>query len=388
MVRITPNEVSFTSGETAWPEIYGFRTGKLRGHENMAKDKGWYAKPVNGIRSILAADDAAHSRGRRILSHAFSATALAEQEGLVQAYVDQLISGLKETIIIEFGAPQDMTKWYNWTTFDVVADLLFGEPFGSLQDKATHKHIETQLRALDAGHFFYIMTYWPWIKALGGLIIDQKAMADRMEFYHWTKSQVEKRAARETQRPDFMTHILKHNAAGKDKGMGLSDQELVSNAQLFITAGSETTATMLSGTTYMLCKTPSVFAKLQHEVRSAFSSYGDITLAGVSELPYLFAVIEEGLRYFPPVPAGFERTVGKGGEVVSGVFIPENTGVCVSQIAAYHSPENFKNPLKFAPERWMGDEEYQDDKKTAYQPFSFGPRNCLGKVRSFCLLSW
>jgi len=42
-VSVSPNEVSFTSGETAWPEIYGFRTGKMKGHENMQKDAVWYA---------------------------------------------------------------------------------------------------------------------------------------------------------------------------------------------------------------------------------------------------------------------------------------------------------------------------------------------------------
>jgi hypothetical protein len=37
VVRLAPNEVSFTSGESAWPDIYGFRTGKLKGHVNMQK---------------------------------------------------------------------------------------------------------------------------------------------------------------------------------------------------------------------------------------------------------------------------------------------------------------------------------------------------------------
>lgn len=44
VVRISPNEVSFTSGETAWPEIYGFRTGKMKGHLNMQK----VCEPVGG----------------------------------------------------------------------------------------------------------------------------------------------------------------------------------------------------------------------------------------------------------------------------------------------------------------------------------------------------
>jgi hypothetical protein len=37
VVRLAPNEVSFISADSAWSEIYGFRTGKMRGHVNMAK---------------------------------------------------------------------------------------------------------------------------------------------------------------------------------------------------------------------------------------------------------------------------------------------------------------------------------------------------------------
>lgn len=77
-------------------------------------------------------DDENHSKNRKLLSHAFSDKALQEQEPLIQKYVDQLVDRLKE-VTSEDGQPIDMTKWYNWITFDIVADLLFGEPFGCLQ---------------------------------------------------------------------------------------------------------------------------------------------------------------------------------------------------------------------------------------------------------------
>lgn len=65
------------------------------------------------------------SLGRRVLAHAFSDKALMGQEPLVQRYVDQLIDRLKEVTSAN-DEPVDMVKWYNWTTFDVIADLLFG----------------------------------------------------------------------------------------------------------------------------------------------------------------------------------------------------------------------------------------------------------------------
>jgi cytochrome P450 len=52
--------------------------------------------------------------------------------------------------------------------------------------------------------------------------------------------------------------------------------------------------------------------------------------------------------------------------------------VCVSSWAASHSPENFVNPDKFIPERWMSS-DYDSDQKKASQPFSLGPRGCIGR---------
>ena len=55
------------------------------------------------------------------------------------------------------------------------------------------------------------------------------------------------------------------------------------------------------------------------------------------------------------------------------------TIVSVSQWSAYHSARNFKDPDKFIPERWLGDPAFSGDVKEVLQPFSTGPRNCIGK---------
>lgn len=51
----------------------------------------------------------------------------------------------------------------------------------------------------------------------------------------------------------------------------------------------------------------------------------------------------------------------------------------MSHYALYRSAKNFRDPWSFIPERWTGDERFATDEKQAFQPFSFGPRNCLGK---------
>jgi len=77
----------------------------------------------------------------------------------------------------------------------------------------------------------------------------------------------------------------------------LTMEQIQANASLLILAGSETTATLLSGVTYFLLKQPDLFDKLSKEVRSSFRNSEEITLLSVSKLPYMLACISEALRY-------------------------------------------------------------------------------------------
>jgi len=47
--------------------------------------------------------------------------------------------------------------------------------------------------------------------------------------------------------------------------------------------------------------------------------------------------------------------------------------------AANHDPANFAEVESFIPERWLGDPRFKNDDLAVMQPFSYGPRNCLGK---------
>lgn len=66
--------------------------------------------------------------------------------------------------------------------------------------------------------------------------------------------------------------------------------------------------------------------------------------------------------------------------MISGHFIPAGTAVYVSSHALGNSERNFRDAKSFIPERWLGDERFANDKRNAHQPFSMGPRNCLGTV--------
>ncbi|ORY00610.1 cytochrome P450 monooxygenase-like protein [Clohesyomyces aquaticus] len=378
VVRVTPTDVSFISGETAWQDIYGFHTGK-QAKGAYLKDRTWFARPMNNTWSMIQSDEATHSRMRRNLSHAFSDKALRDQEGIIQGFVNLLVSRLHD----EANANKvvDIMSWYNYTTFDVIADLTFGEPLYCLRDRGYHPWVNMVFGALKAIGFiatrakYPIVNYYDIIKTKLGppqADLTQK----RKEFFKLSADKVTQRLEKETDRPDFMHHVLK-NQAVPEKAM--TREEIDSNANLMLIAGSETTATMLSGTTFLLLKNPKVYAKLVHEIRSKFSSQDQITIDEVSKMEYLIACLQEGLRYYPPVPTGFPRIVPKGGDRISGHYIPEGMAVYMSQHAANHSSRNYKDPDAYVPERWLGAAEYESDNRAATQPFSFGSRNCLGK---------
>lgn len=149
-------------------------------------------------------------------------------------------------------------------------------------------------------------------------------------------------------------------------------------------AGSETSATLLAVAVYYVLKNPVTMERLKREVRTTFPLESEINFATISKLPYLLAVINESLRIHPPLPAGVNRRVPRDGAVVMDRFVPAGTDLQVPHWAAYHSRTNFKHPWAFIPERWLeGDSEFVDDNKDVFQPFSFGPRACIGRSLAY-----
>lgn len=83
-----------------------------------------------GVTTLTMSDDDNHSRQRRALAHAFSLKALSEQESIIQGFVDKLIQNLRRMAAEK--KTFNMVDWLNFTTFDIIGDLAFGEPFGCL----------------------------------------------------------------------------------------------------------------------------------------------------------------------------------------------------------------------------------------------------------------
>lgn len=103
----------------------------------------------------------------------------------------------------------------------------------------------------------------------------------------------------------------------------MSFEKLSANAEILVLAGSETTATLLSGCTYLLLTNPDKMEKLKHEVRSTFSSDSEIMASSVNNLTYMLGVLNEALRLYPPVTSSLVRVVPAGGDRIADIWAPE-----------------------------------------------------------------
>ncbi|RYP69564.1 hypothetical protein DL771_006079 [Monosporascus sp. 5C6A] len=223
--------------------------------------------------------------------------------------------------------------------------------------------------------FASIIAYYPILNAIFTRIEPKSVTEQRVAHCQHSADRVNQRLQEGSDRPDIWNLVM--SAEGSERE--LSIEEMHSNAELFMIAGSETTATLLSGLTYYLLMNPDKMKPLLEEIRGRFKSSDEITFDSTGHLQYMNACIKEALRIYPPVPIGSPRVVPEGGHTILGRWIPPQTRVSVHHYSTYHSPANFKNPDTFVPERWLGDPAYAADARDSHQPFSWGPRNCLGQ---------
>lgn len=148
-----------------------------------------------------------HRIFRRVLSHAFSTQSMFDQQPLIMRYVDLLIAQLHNRC--KDGAePQDMVSWYNWTTFDIIGDLAFGESFGCLEAGEYHPWVASIFATLKLGVFMQCSVFFPWIRPILLRLAPKGLAKKREEHVALTKSRVKTRASIQAQRHDFMEAML------------------------------------------------------------------------------------------------------------------------------------------------------------------------------------
>ncbi|PGH23595.1 hypothetical protein AJ80_02376 [Polytolypa hystricis UAMH7299] len=367
VVRVAPDELSFTTA-TAWKTIYGQRAVE------MSKDPVFSLHTPTGAQSLLTADRETHARQRRLLAHAFSEKALREQEYILQSYVNKLLDQLSRNYT---SGALDVAQWFNSTTFDLIGDLAFGEDFGCL-DIGDLVPFGRDIRSMTKELIFDQMLKYYGLLSFTGLFLPKNIKGVRRQNIQRTIDTVERRIQGDTDRKDFLFYIL---AANDEKGM--SREEIYVNSFSLSIAGSESSATSISGAVFYILTYHHVYEKLVDGIRSAFKSETEITLVRLNDLVYLTAVLTETLRLYPPVSITLPRVVPGNGEAIDSFYVPGGTTVGVNHFSASRHPENFHCPDEFLPERWLRESRntssIDKDEKAAMQPFSYGPRGCIGR---------
>ncbi|ETS75484.1 hypothetical protein PFICI_12428 [Pestalotiopsis fici W106-1] len=302
VVRTGPNSVSLCH-HNAWRQAYGhLKPGEL---ENI-KDPSLFEEVGH---SIIAADTENHGRQRRILAGGFSGQSMVKQEPLIKGYVDLLFERMREHS--ENRTPFNVVRWYNYTTFDVIGDLAFGESFGCLEKSDYHTWVAMIFQQVkEIQPLAQLRRAYPIVGVLTKPLLQTFAAKKINEHAELVEHKVSKRLALNTSRPDFIDAMI---APGSDSKQ------------------------------------------------------------------YLKAVIDEGMRIYPAAPASTPRVVHRGGATLCGTFLPEGTIFDIWQWPMYHNEKNFTSVESFIPERWLGDARFAKDHADAFQPFSVGPRSCLGK---------
>lgn len=139
---------------------------------------------------VAGTDD--HTRVRRLFSPGFSDRALKKQEPLFRKYVDLLMSKLFQ----RGGEPVDLVKMLNLTTFDLMAELSFGEPLGLLESGKYSAWVETVFNSVRAVPVLQFIRYYPWLNRCFDLLEPKAVGEARMGNFRHSAERVDKRLER------------------------------------------------------------------------------------------------------------------------------------------------------------------------------------------------
>lgn len=409
-VRLAPNHVSIADPD-ALQIVYAHGNGSLKSN--------FYDAFVSIHRGLFNTRDRVdHARKRKIVSHVFSQKNVLEFEPSIRLYVGQLMNqwdrlfdkALQNQSGTEgeggwFGKGGrlwlDCLPWYNYLAFDIIGDLAFGSPFGMIlnakdsapvaisqkdvmnsygsQNECAYVDIPAVQILNDRGEFSASMgvlppAWRPWVRLLPWYRKGGKAVKNLAGL---AVAAVAKRFTTPTDRVDLLSKLQEGR---DDEGNLMGREELTAEALTQLIAGSDTTSNSSCAITYYLAANPPVQYKLQKELDDALGSEDEYvsTYEQVKRLPYLEAVINEALRIHSTSSIGLPRIAPEGGLTIQGIHFAQGTVLSVPSYTIHRDTKVWGEDADvFRPERWF--ERDNATLQKAFNPFSYGPRACVGR---------
>ncbi|KAI5866698.1 cytochrome P450 [Durotheca rogersii] len=327
-------------------------------------------------------DEREHRRRRTVLAPGYASGPH------VEACVDRQCAALVDLIERQFIStprehrPLDLTATSLFFAMDCVGDLAYGRPFGCLDlGRDVHGFIRWNEAFFNVA---IVVANFPWLTALlsrlpfGGLYPSALDADGVGKFIGLAQEAFEKSIHNGVdRRRDVTASFIDH---------GATKREIINELVLQIVAGTDSTAVGIRMTLFLLVSTPAAYLRLRAEIDRATRAgllSSPVTHAEAQRLPYLQAVIREGLRVFPVVAAPFYKCVPSGGDVIAGHFVPEATEVGVDILGVMRHPRYWgPDPDAFRPERWLeAPPAATDVMATALETlWGAGRYKCLGRA--------
>lgn len=314
-----------------------------------------------------------------------------EKEGVMRNCVEQYVRQfqMEKDLAKKSGAVKvDILDLSAKLSVDVVTKYLFGRSFGGLDEHAENLRVrsedweegkKTAGSKLSLNPFIFTVvafgrfSLFPnWLfklcyRASIRLSADEKVFASLGKLGRFVKEVVD-----DANPGKYDTYQARLLAAG------ISEDETIKQCKAVMFAGTDSTSVKLATIIFHIVQNPPVLEKLKAEVQEA----GIDREIDPQSLPYLRAVIKEGLRLGVANPARLTRVVPNPGFEVSEYYIPPGTIVGIAPWMVHHNPSLFPEPFKFRPERWL--EEHKDPSRRAEMerdliPFGTGSRACLAR---------
>jgi cytochrome P450 len=304
------------------------------------------------LTGLFHANENAHREQRRLLMPAFHRSRIESYRDEIVAVTEQLLSDYRP------GTTRDIRPDMMRVTLRIATTTLFGADFGELGLQIGHdlESWNAGLRAANIVPFDLPLTpYRRWL--------DLSSAIDRrmVEIIRLKREQ-----------PSGTRDMLSMLLEARDEAGGrLSEDELIGHAGVIFAAGHETSSNALSWTLFVLAQHPRILSDLCDELTAELHG-GAPRFEDLTRLPLLDRVLKESLRLFPPAPLN-HRVTARDSELLD-YRIPRGTEVLSSIYHTHRLPELYPNPARFDPDRWLG----FDPGPYAYNPFSAGPRMCIG----------
>ncbi|KAF2859255.1 cytochrome P450 family protein [Piedraia hortae CBS 480.64] len=365
LVRTAPDEVSI-SDLAAVKTIYtpGTRFKKSE-----------FYRPFNNDREFDlfgGRDERLHAQQRRLVARAYTMDSVRDNED----GVDSIIRIFLKCIDNHAGKKMDMANWLQLFAFDVIGEVTFSKKFGFLEagkDNGSFAHINAALKSASwIGMVPQLYAINKLIQPYVGVLVDSDRSFGPMMNYAMS-------AIRDSQGEKNILGKLR--AVHKEKPNEFTFPNMANMAVSNLFAGSDTTAISLRAIFYHLLTNPEHLQKLLHEI-DTFAAAGKLSdpvqYSEAEKMPYLQAVIYEGIRLHPAVGMNLPRTVPEGGMALAGVFFPENYTVGANPWVMHRDKEVYGDDVDaFRPERWLG--EGSSDMLRYYMAFGMGARGCIGR---------